>query len=201
MGEPGQQREGDQPGDEEVAEQRAAGHALQRTPLCQRQRQLAEATPRRRHARLPNPAADPPVKNPDLTDPAPIDPSLPAIDISKPVSEADKVSPIYEVVRWTITWLRTNADTLGKQALSSGWDAIGGAIRTITSVGMFLFQAFLQSPLARFPPTAGFGTREREVCFAEAFVFPDRALGVVAEFGAQALALWFGRSGEQRGGF
>ncbi len=90
-----------------------------------------------------NPVADPPVKNPGATDATPIDPAVPAIDISKPVSEADKVSPIYEVVRWTITWLRTNADSLGKQALSSGWDAIGGAIRTITSVGMFLFQAFL----------------------------------------------------------
>ena len=79
-------------------------------------------------------------------DPAEIPASDPALEVpidGPPIPEADKVSPIYEVVRWSITWLRTNADTLGKQALSSGWDAIGGAIRTITSVGMFFFQAFL----------------------------------------------------------
>ena len=59
------------------------------------------------------------------------------------VSEFDGPSAVYEVVRWSINWLRANAETLGKQALSSGWDAIGAATRTVTSVGVFVFQSFL----------------------------------------------------------
>lgn len=102
-----------------------------------------------------NSALTPPVplpKDPPSETPGPgvapvtPDPSDPAVQTpphADPIPDAEKPSPIYEIVRWTVSWLRTNADTLGKQALSSGWDAIGGAIRTITSLGMFLFQAFL----------------------------------------------------------
>ncbi len=92
---------------------------------------------------LHSPAPKDPPPAPTPTPVESIDPATPITSPSDPIPEAEKPSPIYEIVRWVVSWLRTNADTLGKQALSSGWDAIGGAIRTITSLGMFLFQAFL----------------------------------------------------------
>lgn len=52
-------------------------------------------------------------------------------------------SPIYEGVRWSVNWLRTNAGTLSKQALSSGIDAVGSVTAAVTGFGVLLFQAFL----------------------------------------------------------
>lgn len=52
-------------------------------------------------------------------------------------------SPIYEGVRWSVNWLRTNAGSLSKQALSSGIDAVGSVTAAVTGFGVLLFQAFL----------------------------------------------------------
>ncbi len=52
-------------------------------------------------------------------------------------------SPVYEGVRWSVNWLRINAGTLSKQALSSGIDAVGSVTAAITGFGVLIFQAFL----------------------------------------------------------
>jgi len=65
--------------------------------------------------------------------------TIPAPTSSSPAD----TSPIYEGVRWSVDWLRINAGTLSKQALSSGIDAVGSVTAAVTGFGVLLFQAFL----------------------------------------------------------
>jgi predicted PurR-regulated permease PerM len=52
-------------------------------------------------------------------------------------------SPIYEGVRWSVNWLRSNAGSIGQQALTSGIVAVGSVTTAVTGFGVLLFQAFL----------------------------------------------------------
>lgn len=58
---------------------------------------------------------------------------------------AEEVSPTlaYQIVRWAVVKLRENSEAISKQALQSGADAIGAAFRTLGTLGVLGFQAFL----------------------------------------------------------
>lgn len=96
----------------------------------------------------PDPAkADPTKPVPSSHDPAhpnsaPTTNPTDAAEQSPPAPPQD-TSPVYEGVRWSVNWLRINAGTLSKQALSSGIDAVGSVTTAITGFGVLIFQAFL----------------------------------------------------------
>ncbi|QOI99516.1 MAG: AI-2E family transporter [Phycisphaeraceae bacterium] len=54
-----------------------------------------------------------------------------------------KAGLLYEGVMWGITWVRDNAEQLGKKALTTGADALSLVVSGVTALGMTLFGGFL----------------------------------------------------------
>lgn len=61
------------------------------------------------------------------------------------IADGELVEPslTYRVVEWAVGWVRTNAGTIGKQALAGGAGAVAAVMATVTSVGKLLFGGFL----------------------------------------------------------
>jgi hypothetical protein len=64
-----------------------------------------------------------------------------------------------------------------------------------------VLKALLQCALARVPTTTRLDAFKREIGFTQAAILADRALGIVANFGAQSSALGLRCGVQQRCGF
>jgi len=82
----------------------------------------------------------------------------------------------FEVVRMVSEWIQTHTSEIGQQALVTGRGAVGIALGTASSVGVFLFQGFLTAFFFYFFST-GWGKVQE---FWESLI-PERKKGVVVD--------------------
>lgn len=81
-----------------------------------------------------------------------------------------------ELARWVTNWVETHASEISQQALATGRGAVGLALGTVTSVGVFLFQGFLAAFFFYFFST-GWGKVQE---FWQSLI-PERRRGVVID--------------------
>lgn len=86
----------------------------------------------------------------------------------------DAKSAEFELVRYVAEWIQTHAGEIGQQALATGRGAVGLALGTASSLGVFLFQGFLTAFFFFFFST-GWGKVQG---FWESLI-PERRKGVV----------------------
>lgn len=77
---------------------------------------------------------------------------------------------VYPAIVWGLNWAQINGAQLGKQAISSGTDAFGWALRALSTIGATAFAAFLTAFFFFFACT-GFG---RLVAFWKSLI-PDQS--------------------------